>query len=105
MEIEGMKDILVNKRYRVDRRIGEGGFGLVYAGIDTKTEEEVAIKPTPIRDGPEALQYTYDALSGGVGILRVQWFGPECDFYVLVHELLRPSLEDLFNYCDQRFSP
>ena len=27
-----LQDILVNKRCRVDRRIGEGGFGLVYAG-------------------------------------------------------------------------
>ncbi|OAQ59463.1 casein kinase I isoform delta [Pochonia chlamydosporia 170] len=102
-----MKEILVNKRYRVDRRIGAGGFGLVYAGIDTETEEEVAIKLTLIRDGSEALQYeaeTYDALSGGVGIPRVWWFGPEGDFYVLVHELLGPSLEDLFNYCDRKFS-
>ncbi|KAK9438322.1 casein kinase I isoform delta [Metarhizium brunneum] len=102
-----MKDILVNKRYRVDRRIGEGGFGLVYAGIDTETNDEVAIKLTRTRDGPEALEYeanTYAELSGGVGIPRVQWFGPEGDFYVLVHELLGPSLEDLFNYCDRKFS-
>ncbi|OAA36097.1 casein kinase I isoform delta [Metarhizium rileyi] len=102
-----MKDILVNKRYRVDRRIGEGGFGLVYAGIDIETKEEVAIKLARIRDGPEALQYeadTYAELSGGVGIPRVFWFGPEGDFYVLVYELLGPSLEDLFNYCDRKFS-
>ncbi|GAB0137785.1 hypothetical protein EsDP_00006038 [Epichloe bromicola] len=102
-----MKDILVNRRYRVDRRIGEGGFGLVYAGIDTETKEEVAIKLTPIRDGPEALEYeakTYAKLSGAVGIPRVWWFGQEGDFYVLVHELLGPSLEDLFNYCDRKFS-
>ncbi|OAQ74379.2 casein kinase I isoform delta [Pochonia chlamydosporia 170] len=102
-----MKDILVNKRYRVDRRIGEGGFGLVYAGIDTETKEAVAIKLTRIRDGPEALQYeadTYAELSGGIGTPQVKWFGPEGDFYVLVHELLGPSLEDLFNYCNRRFS-
>ena len=47
---------------------------------------------------------TYDALSGGVGIPRVRWFGEECDFYALVHDILGPSLEDLFNYCDRRFS-
>lgn len=76
-------------------------------GIDTETKEEVAIKLTPIRDGPEALEYeakTYAKLSGAVGIPRVWWFGQEGDFYVLVHELLGPSLEDLFNYCDRKFS-
>jgi serine/threonine protein kinase len=32
------------------------------------------------------------------------WFGEECEYYVLVLELLSASLEDLFNYCDRRFS-
>lgn len=26
------QDILINERYRIDYKIGEGGFGLVYAG-------------------------------------------------------------------------
>lgn len=47
---------------------------------------------------------TYNALAGGIGIPRVRWFGEECDFYVLVEDLLGPSLEDLFNYCDRKFS-
>lgn len=32
------------------------------------------------------------------------WFGYECEYYALVHEMLSPSLEDLFNYCGRRFS-
>ncbi|GAB1311660.1 Casein kinase I isoform delta [Madurella fahalii] len=101
------QDILVADRYRVDRKIGEGGFGLVYSGTDLQSGEEVAIKLTYIRDDPEALRAekdTYEALSGGVGIPRVRWFGQECDFYALVHDVLGPSLEDLFNYCDRKFS-
>ncbi|OAA35511.1 casein kinase I isoform delta [Metarhizium rileyi] len=47
---------------------------------------------------------TYTALSGGTGIPKVFWFGEECDYYVLVHELLGPSLEDLFSYCGWQFS-
>jgi serine/threonine protein kinase len=39
-----------------------------------------------------------------MGIPRVRWFGQECDFYALVHDVLGPSLEDLFNYCGRRFS-
>jgi casein kinase 1 delta/casein kinase I family protein HRR25 len=77
------------------------------AGTDLRTGEEVAMKLTNIRNDPRPLEdekETYEALSGGVGIPQVRWFGQECDFYVLVHDLLGPSLEDLLNYCDRKFS-
>ncbi|KAK4113074.1 casein kinase I isoform delta [Canariomyces notabilis] len=102
-----MSDILINDRYRVDHKIGEGGYGIVYSGTDLQSNGEAAIKLAYVRDGPYVLQGeadTYKALAGGVGILRVLWFGQECDFYVLVQEALGPSLEDLFNYCNRRFS-
>lgn len=102
-----MKDILIDERYRIDYKIGEGGFGLVYAGTDTKLGDEVAIKLSHVNINPEIIKAeadTYTVLAGGVGIPRVRWFGEECDYYALVHELLGPSLEDLFNYCDRRFS-
>ncbi|KAB5529077.1 hypothetical protein GE09DRAFT_1228812 [Coniochaeta sp. 2T2.1] len=66
-----------------------------------------AIKLTYVRHDPEPLRdekETYEALSGGMGIPRVRWFGQECDFYALVHDILGPSLEDLFNYCGRIFS-
>merc|ERR1712000_50391 len=104
---EVMKDIIINGKYRVDRKIGEGGFGLVYAGTDTESNDEVAIKLMLADAGPEILEtesQTYNALLGGAGIPRVRWFGQECDYYVLVYDLLGPSLEDLFNYCGPKFS-
>ncbi|RYP48163.1 hypothetical protein DL768_005895 [Monosporascus sp. mg162] len=76
-----MKDILINGGYRVDRKIGEGGFGLVYSALEGEAE-------------------TYRALSGSVGIPRVVW--AEVRFYVLVHGLLGSSLDDLFNYCGRK---
>ncbi|EQL00648.1 casein kinase I isoform delta [Ophiocordyceps sinensis CO18] len=102
-----MKDILINERYRVDYKIGQGGFGLVYAGTDLQTNTGVALKLMPNADEPRVLQAeaeVYRALAGGAGIPRVLWCGDECDYCVLVHELLGPSLEDLFNYCGRRFS-
>ena len=80
---------------------------LTNIGTDLESNEEVAIKLEHTRHGPELLEdeaMTYKALSGGKGIPRVRWSGQECDYYVLVHDLLGPSLEDLFNYCDQKFS-
>ncbi|KAI1191939.1 casein kinase I isoform delta [Nemania serpens] len=102
-----MKPILVDDRYRVDRKIGQGGFGLVYSGTDMQTGDEVAIKLMEYRKDPRELEdelRTYKALAGEVGIPRVYWFGEEGDYMVLVFEILGPSLEDVFNYCDRRFS-
>ncbi len=46
----------------------------------------------------------YQTLLGGVGIPKVHWYGQECDYYVMICDLLGPSLEDLFNFCDRKFS-
>uniref|UniRef100_A0A8H7NP98 non-specific serine/threonine protein kinase n=1 Tax=Bionectria ochroleuca TaxID=29856 RepID=A0A8H7NP98_BIOOC len=80
---------------------------MVYSGTDLQSGDQVAMKLTHVREDYEALEDErdkYKVLSGGVGIPHVLWFGQECEYFVLVHELLGPSLEDLFNYCDRKFS-
>ncbi|OAQ74388.1 casein kinase I isoform delta [Purpureocillium lilacinum] len=102
-----MKPIIVNGRYQVKSKLGEGGFGLVYDGDDILSNEEVAIKLVHRRDDPRILEdeaSIYRALAGGPGIPQVFWYGQQDDYYVLVQELLGPSLEDLFNFCGRRFS-
>jgi len=46
----------------------------------------------------------YKKLELGNGIPWVYWDGSECKFRVMAFELLGLSLENLFNYCSQKFS-
>jgi hypothetical protein len=34
----------------------------------------------------------------------MMWFGVEGDYNIMVMELLGPNLEDLFNFCQRKFS-
>ena len=81
------------------------------ANVETSNEEEneeqVAIKLEHRFRYPGLLSAEaalYDRIAGGVGIPKSLWFGEECDYRALVLELLGPSLENLFIYCDRRFS-
>lgn len=52
----------------------------------------------------EAEVDVYRSLAGGVGIPRVHAYLFECEYNVMVFDLLGPSLEDLFNFCGRQFS-
>ena len=42
--------------------------------------------------------------NASAGIPNIKWFGAEGDYNVLVMDLLGPSLEDLFGYCNRKFT-
>uniref|UniRef100_A0A5B6ZWD4 non-specific serine/threonine protein kinase n=2 Tax=Davidia involucrata TaxID=16924 RepID=A0A5B6ZWD4_DAVIN len=46
----------------------------------------------------------YMLLQGGTGIPHLKWFGVEGEYNAMVIDLLGPSLEDLFNYCNRKFT-
>ena len=64
----------------------------------------MAIKLESIKSKHPQLLYEsklYKILGGGVGIPSVRSFTVEGDYNVMVMDLLGPSLEDLFNFCDR----
>jgi serine/threonine protein kinase len=100
-------DIRIGGKWVVRQRLGAGSFGEIYLGDNPVTQEEVAVKLESGRVRPPQLMNEcriYRALSGGVGIPAVRWYGVEGDYNVLVLDLLGKSLEELFVQCQRRFS-
>jgi len=101
------KDFVAAGKYKAIRKIGSGSFGEIYTGINTTNGEEVALKLEPINARHPQLLYEsklYKILQGGIGIPHFRWFGREGEYWVLVMDLLGPSLEDLFNFCSRQFT-
>jgi len=97
----------VRCNYLVLLRLSQSSLGDIYLGINIISGEEVAIKLESVKAKHPQLEYeskVYKTIAGGVGIPFVRWFGTECDYNAMVMDLLGPSLEDLFNFCNRKFS-
>ncbi|KAF8104441.1 hypothetical protein N665_0172s0071 [Sinapis alba] len=100
-------DVVIGGRFKLGRKIGSGSFGELYLGVNVQTGEEVAVKLESVKSKHPQLHYEsklYMLLQGGTGIPNLKWFGVEGDYSVMVIDLLGPSLEDLFNYCNRKFT-
>jgi serine/threonine protein kinase len=100
-------ELRVRNKYRLGRKIGSGSFGDIYLGTNITTGEEIAIKLESIKTKHPQLHIEsrfYKSMNGTVGIPSIKWCGTEGDYNVMVMELLGPSLEDLFNFCNRRFT-
>lgn len=94
-------------RYKIESKIGSGSFGDVYLAKDIKTGEEVAIKVETADVKHQCLSTEYQAcrlLQNTGRVPRVRAFETTPAASMMVSELLGPSLEDLLNYCKQRFN-
>ncbi|KAH7691539.1 Non-specific serine/threonine protein kinase protein [Dioscorea alata] len=98
---------VIGGKFKLGRKIGSGSFGELYVGVNIQTGEEVAIKLEPVKTKHPQLHYEsklYMLLQGGTGIPHLKWFGAEGEYNAMVIDLLGPSLEDLFNYCNRKFT-
>lgn len=98
--------------YRIERKLGKGGFGQVYVGrrvsgsiANDRTGSgatEVALKfehrnSKGCNYGPPYEWQVYNTLGGSHGVPRVHYKGRQGDYYVMVMDMLGPSLWDVWN--------
>ena len=98
---------MINNKYKLLNKIGEGSFGSIYKAENCRKREEVAIKVEPISNGTTLLKNEskiYQYLLGTKCIPQVKWYGKDEISYYMVIPLLGKSLNQLFIEKQQQFS-
>ena len=93
-------------RYKIIKKIGQGTFGEVFLGLNTKTKDKVAIKLEPKRNPLHLLQTEafYLFMLKGFGIPKIEAYGHNEKYNILVETLLGKSLNYLFYKNEKSFS-
>ncbi|XP_058108501.1 casein kinase 1-like protein HD16 [Magnolia sinica] len=104
--------------YKIERKLGKGGFGQVFVGRrvtggNDRTSGpgalEVALKfehrsSKGCNYGPPYEWQVYNTLGGSHGVPKVHYKGRQGDYYVMVMDMLGPSLWDAWNSSGQAMS-
>lgn len=91
---------LINNKYKIIEKIGEGAFGSIYKGENIRTHEYVAIKIESVTNQTKLIKnesIIYHYLSNMHGIPTVKWYGKDHTNYYMVINLLGNSLQKIKN--------
>lgn len=107
-----MIDINLGKNFKLTKKLGSGAFGEIYHAINLKNNFEVAIKIECSNTKHPQIFYETNVYKYllqessvlGKGIPQVYYCSNKGDYNIMVMDLLGPSLEDLFNLTNRKFS-
>jgi len=91
---------LINNKYKILEKLGEGSFGYIYKDENVRTRENAAIKIEPIDSQTKLLKnesVIYQFLKNTEGIPCVKWYGKDAKNYYMVLNLLGESLQAIKN--------
>ena len=109
-----MNDNITNtfkNRFTIIKEIGKGSFCKVYLGYDTLENKNVAIKiekSDSVHKHKSRIEHEYKLYSlfnkNVKGICNILWYGKNSELQILIMDKLGPSLNELFLFCDNKFS-
>jgi serine/threonine protein kinase len=103
-------DRTFTKRFSIIKELGAGAFCTVYLGYDREQKKNVAIKieKQDVIKKKSRLSYEHELYTLFTypceGISEIIWYGKNNNIDILIMEHLGPSLNDLFIFCDNKFS-
>lgn len=109
---EEKQDIKVKQNFKLTRKIGSGAFGEIYHAFNTNTQEQFAVKLEYLDIHRPQLYSEAKVLShlqnqqdpALIGFPKFYYYTSAQDFTLMVMELLGPSLEEMMNLCNKKFS-
>jgi casein kinase 1/casein kinase 1 epsilon len=110
--VDAKIDYKAPSNFKLIRKLGSGAFGEIFQGLNSKTNQEVAIKFESVNTKHPQLFYEaklYQYLLKDPGVVdkcipNIWYCGTEGEHNIMVMDLLGPSLEDLFNVCNRKLS-